>query len=35
MSAARLEISDQKLYDMAFALEDQESNPVKLLATRP
>jgi hypothetical protein len=30
--AAWLEISDQKLYDMAFALEDQESNPVKMFA---
>jgi hypothetical protein len=30
--AAWLEISDQKLYDMAFALEDQESNAVKLFA---
>jgi len=27
--AAWLVISDRKLYDMAFALEDQESNPVK------
>ncbi len=30
--AAWLEISDQKLYDMAFALEDQDSNPVKFFA---
>jgi hypothetical protein len=30
--AAWLEISDQKLYDMALSFDDQDSNPVKLLA---
>jgi len=29
---AWLVISDQKLHDMAFALEDQESNPLKFFA---